>query len=86
MCHRLVKSVGGLPRPRKEDLVYDEEREEEMQRLEEMREQREEQVEKSVCKLTVPSRTDKNLGVITEDEELAEQQEETEAAGENYAS
>ena len=68
-----MKNVGGLPRPRKEDMVYDEEREDEIQRLEEMKEQREEEEAITVCKLTVPNKQDKNLGVITEDEELEEQ-------------
>ena len=64
--------------------MYDEERELELERREEMREQRGEQADPGACKLTVPTRADKNLGVITEDEELSEHQEETEAAGQNF--
>ena len=75
-----MKNVGGLPRPRKEDMVYDEGREEEIQRKEEMKEQREEAQATTVCKLIVPNKPDKNLGVITEDEEV-EGQGETEFTG-----
>ena len=62
--------------------MYDEEREEEIQRQEEMKEQREEEEATTACKLTVPNKPDKNLGVIAEDEEL-EEQGETEFTGNN---
>ena len=78
--HRLVRNIGGLPRPRSEDMVYDEEREEEIQQME-IKEQRVEEDGTTTLKLAVPAKPGDNLGVITEDEELAEQQGESEVAG-----
>ncbi len=66
----MIKTTAGLPRPRKEDMVYDESREQELQKQEELKEQ---EAPLHMPSKPVPSASHvegHNLDVITEDEEL----------------